>query len=43
MTGADWIAAVLGAIATAMVIASQHGIGTRNTTPQHKTDGDPST
>lgn len=30
--------------AAVMVIASQHGIGTRNTTTQqHKPDGDPST
>ncbi|MEU9703065.1 hypothetical protein [Streptomyces sp. NPDC047981] len=36
------IASALGLIATAMVVLSQHGYGTRNTPPQDPPDGDPS-
>lgn len=44
MTWPAGIAAATGLIALAMIWASQHGIGTRNTPPQQgKTDGEPST
>ena len=33
MTAPEWIAVVLGLVAAFMVVASQHGIGTRNTQP----------
>ena len=43
MTWPAAIAIAVGLIAAAMIWASQHGIGARNTTTPHKPDGDPST
>lgn len=44
MTWPAGICIALGLIAAAMIWASHHGIGTRNTTtPQDQPDGDPST
>ena len=40
LTAPEWIAVVLGLIAASMVVASQHGIGTRNTQPANRPNGD---
>ncbi|MFF8610836.1 hypothetical protein ACF06X_33560 [Streptomyces sp. NPDC015346] len=42
MTWTSAIAAICGLIAAAMVVLSQHGLGTRNTPPQDPPDGEPS-
>lgn len=41
MTAPEWIAVALGLAAAFMVVASQHGIGTRNTTTPNQPNGEP--